>query len=164
MTDGRKGLVKITDALLGEHALLYEMFEHLRVVSAASGATAGEIHAALTATERLLLSHSRIEEELLFPELELHVGQMGPLAVMRSEHRSIDDLLETARQETDAARLSDLIVQLIELAIAHFRKEEMVLFGMAQRFLGDVVLTELGHRWADSRDVALGGDGCLASG
>lgn len=156
--------MKITDALLGEHALLYEMFEHLRAVSATNAGSPAEIRAALAATERLLLSHSRIEEELLFPVLEPHFGQMGPVAVMRSEHRSIDDLLETARREPDAARLSDLVAQLIELVIAHFRKEEMVLFGMAQRFLGDVVLTELGGRWATVRSVTLGGGGCHPSG
>lgn len=155
--------MKITDALLGEHAVLYDLFGHLRNTAVSSGDIA-EIRAAVAVVDKLLLAHARVEEELLFPRLDAHLGQMGPLAVMRSEHKGIDDLLEAARVETDIASLKGLIGRLIELANGHFRKEEMVLFGMAEQFLGEDVLAELGEQWAATRNVSLGGGGCGAFG
>lgn len=155
--------MKITDALLGEHAVLHDLFGHLRNTAKASE-NIDEIRAAVAVVDRLLLSHARIEEELLFPRLDPHFGQMGPLVVMRSEHRGIDDLLAAARGETDLAALKTLIGRLLELASGHFRKEESVLFGMAQQLLGDAVLAELGEEWATARNVAPGGAGCMAGG
>ena len=155
--------MKLTDALLGEHAVLYDLFGHLRNTAVTSDDIA-EIRAAVAVVDRLLLAHAKVEEELLFPRLDAHLGQMGPLAVMRAEHRGIDDLLTAARRETDVASLKNLIGRLLELVYGHFQKEETVLFGMAQQFLGDAVLNELGEEWAAARNVALGGGGCVAAG
>lgn len=155
--------MKITDALLGEHAVLYDLFGHLRNTAVSSGDIA-EIHGAVAAVDRLLLSHARVEEGLLFPRLDAHLGQMGPLAVMRSEHHGIEDLLEAARRETDIASLKTLVGRLLELAYGHFQKEEMVLFGMARQVLGDEVLSELGDEWAAARKVNVNGGGCAAEG
>ncbi|MBE9552592.1 MAG: hemerythrin domain-containing protein [Proteobacteria bacterium] len=155
--------MKITDALLGEHAVLYDLFGHLRNTAVTSDDIA-EIRAAVAVVAKLLLAHARVEEDLLFPRLDAHLGQMGPLAVMRSEHQGIDDLLEAARGETDLASLKSLVGRLLALASGHFRKEETVLFGMAQQFLGDAVLSELGEEWAAARNVTLGGGGCMAAG
>ena len=155
--------MKITDALLGEHAVLYDLFGHLRN-TAATETDAAEIRTTVAVVDRLLLSHARTEEELLFPRLDSHLGQLGPLAVMRSEHRGIEELLEAARGETDIASLKSLVGRLLELVHNHFRKEEMVLFGMAQQFLGDEVLSELGEEWAAARGVTVNGGGCMAAG
>lgn len=155
--------MKITDALLGEHAVLYDLFGHLRNTAVSSGDIA-EIHGAVAAVDRLLLSHARVEEGLLFPRLDALLGQMGPLAVMRSEHHGIEDLLEAARRETDIASLKTLVGRLLELAYGHFQKEEMVLFGMARQVLGDEVLSELGDEWAAARKVNVNGGGCAAPG
>ncbi len=150
--------MRITDALLGEHAVIYELFDYLRDMIAKSD-DIRDIHGASAVVERLLVSHARIEEDLLFPRLEPHLGQMGPLAVMRTEHLRIDDLLETARLETDIATLKSVMGQLLELAYGHFQKEEMMLFAMARQCLSDATLTELGDEWATSRKVIVNGDG-----
>ena len=156
--------MKITDALLGEHAVLHDLFGHLRN-TAVTSENIDEIRAAVAVVDRLLLAHAKVEEELLFSRLDPHFGQMGPLAVMRSEHRGIDDLLAAARGETDLAALKMLIGRLLELASGHFRKEESVLFGMAQQLLGDALLDELGEDWATARNIASGGGGgCMAGG
>ena len=68
----------------------------------------------------------------MFPRLEPHLGQMGPLAVMRAEHRQIDDLLEAAKQETNITALRSVIGKFLDLAYGHFQKEEQVLSGMAR--------------------------------
>lgn len=148
--------MKLTDALLGEHAVIYELFDYLRDTILKSDEIR-DIHGAGAVVERLLVSHARIEEDLLFPRLEPHLGQMGPLAVMRAEHRRIDDLLEAARRETDIAALKSVIGQLLELAYGHFQKEERVLFAMARQCLGEATLTELGDEWAASRNVTVNG-------
>ena len=155
--------MKITDALLGEHAVLYELFNYMRDTALESD-DVREVRAAVSVLERLLLAHARIEEELLFPRLEPHLGQMGPLAVMRSEHRDIDSLLDAARQENDLGALKSLIGRLLALAHGHFQKEEQVLFAMTRRFLDDATLTALGNQWADSRNVTVDGQGCVGVG
>lgn len=154
--------MKLTDALLGEHAVIYELFGYVRD-TVANTKDVQEIQGAVSVLERLLLSHAKVEEDLLFPRLEPHLGQMGPLAVMREEHSGLDDLLKAAKQETDAGALKSVIDQLLELAYGHFQKEEQVLFAMAQRFLDEATLTELGDEWAAHRKVIVDGQGCLGA-
>jgi hemerythrin-like domain-containing protein len=150
--------MKLTDALLGEHAVIHELFGYVRD-TAANTNDVPAIHGAVSVLERLLLSHAKVEEDLLFPRLEPHLGQMGPLAVMREEHRGLDDLLKAAKHETDAGTLKSVIDQLLELAHGHFQKEEGVLFAMARRFLDEATLTEMGDEWAARRKVIVDGQG-----
>jgi len=154
--------MKITDALRGEHAVMYELFEYVRD-TAKNTDDVEEIHGAVSVLERLLLSHAQVEEELLFPRLEPHLGEMGPLAVMISEHRGLEDFIKAAKQETDAGALKSVIDQLLDLAYGHFQKEEGVLFGLAQQFLDEAALTGLGDEWAARRKVAIDGQGCLGA-
>ncbi|MDH3231627.1 MAG: hemerythrin domain-containing protein [Alphaproteobacteria bacterium] len=154
--------MKLTDALRGEHAVLYDVFAYLDETMRNTD-DMQDIRGAVSVVERLLLSHARIEEDLLFPRLEPHLGEMGPLAVMRAEHGRIDGLLDAARQEDDVAALKSLIGELLTLAYGHFQKEESVLFDMAERFLGAATLTELGGQWAAARNVIVKGQGCMAT-
>jgi hemerythrin-like domain-containing protein len=153
--------MKLTDALLGEHAMLYETFDHLRAASA--GGAVGDIRAAMPVLERLLVAHARIEEELLFPSLEPRLGPMGPLAVMRAEHRELDELLRSAKTTDDPAGLRAIVGQLLDLAVNHFRKEETVLFHMAERILDEDALARLGDQWAARRGVTLAPGGCMSA-
>ena len=148
--------MKLTDALLGEHAVIYELFAYLRDTILVSD-DVRDIRGAVPVLERLLGSHARVEENLLFPRLEPHLGETGPLAIMRCEHSEIIDLLEIARQETDIAALKSVIGRLLDLAHNHFQKEERVLFPIAQEFLDEATLTWLGDEWASSRNVTISG-------
>lgn len=154
--------MKLTDALLGEHAVIYELFEYVRDTTANTN-DVQEIHGAVSVLERLLLSHAKVEEDLLFPRLEPYLGQMGPLAVMREEHLGLDELLKASKQETDAGALKSVIDQLLEMAYSHFQKEERVLFAIAQQCLDEATLTELGDVWAARRKVIVDGQGCLGA-
>ncbi len=155
--------MKLTDALLGEHAVLHDLFGHVRETAAKSG-DIGEIRNAVAVLERLLVTHARTEEKLLFSQLDSHLGQMGPLAVMRAEHRGIDDLLAAAGSAPDLAALKATVNELLDLAQGHFQKEEGVLFGMAEQFLDEAVLSELGDQWAAARGVILAGKGPACAG
>ncbi len=164
----RVPFINLTNALLGEHAVIYELFDHVRDTTLTSD-DIRDIHGAVAVVARLLVSHARIEEDLLFSSLELHLGQMGgqmggqmdgqmgPLAMMRAEHLEIDDLLEAAGRETDLAVLRSVVGQLLDLAHYHFQKEEAVLFPMARQCLDEATLTDLGDQWAASRNVTVDG-------
>jgi hemerythrin-like domain-containing protein len=156
--------MKLTDALLGEHAVLHDLFGHVRKTAATSG-DIGEIRNAIAVLERLLVTHARTEETLLFAQLDSHLGRIGPLEVMRAEHRGIDDLLAAAGSATDIAVLKATVGELLDLAQGHFRKEEGVLFGMAEQVLGEAALNELGDQWATARGVILAGagPGCMGA-
>lgn len=149
----------MTDALLGEHGLFQSLFEHLRETMRAEGNDA-ELRGAAAALEAMLTSHAQLEEDLLFPALEPHLGQMGPLAVMRAEHEEIDRILETIRTAESHDLLCAVLRDLVALLKVHFQKEEMVLFGMARNFLDDETLSHLGDQWAERRAVTVDGQGC----
>ncbi|MBT3990138.1 MAG: hemerythrin domain-containing protein [Rhodospirillaceae bacterium] len=154
--------MRLTDALRGEHAILYEIFAGVRETLDESDEIA-VIRTAVALLERNLMSHAAIEDEILFPELDTHIKGMGPLEMMRSEHQGIDEYLEAIRNETDVAQLKKQTGQLLELAFNHFQKEEMALFGMAEQFLSEDELTALGDKWASRRKVDVQGQSCMAA-
>lgn len=151
--------MKLTDALLGEHAVIYELFDFVRdTITKSDDLTV--LRSAITVLERLLVSHAQIEEDLLFPALDPHLGEMGPLTVMRAEHREIHDLLEAVGRAGDVEAVKSIISRLLNVAREHFHKEEQVLFAMARQFLNEEDLTNLGDEWAASRNVIIDGQGC----
>lgn len=154
--------MKITDALLGEHGIIYVLFSYTRDTVNNSN-DLQEISSVMSVLERVLMAHARVEDDLLFPELEPHLGQTGPLAVMRMEHQELEELLGKAKNEKDINSLKSIVTQFLDLGCSHFRKEEMVLFGMAQQVLDEQKLLELGELWADSRNVTIDGQGCLGA-
>jgi len=154
--------MKITDALRGEHGVLYVLFEDVRE-TINDNDNIDVIRKSIATLDRALLSHASIEDTILFPALDPHIGQMGPLDIMRAEHQSVDELLNAARSEQDVAALKSQATQLIELAFGHFQKEEMALFAMAEQFLSEEELTALGDQWAAKRNVEIQGQSCISA-
>ena len=151
--------MKLTDALLGEHGLFYALFEELKTKLAQGD----DVRPLMDAIGTTLEQHAQIEERMLFPALDPHIGEMGPLAVMRDEHRQIDGFLADIRDAADDADLAPLIHGLLEVIYSHFQKEEMILFHLAEQFLGEQTLSELGADWAIERKVNLDTGGCAAA-
>lgn len=92
------------------------------------------------------LCHHGKEEDLLFTELEAQgmPRDTGPIAVMLHEHRegralvgAMSGVLERARQGDEAAlaRLVDAGRGYVDLIRGHIRKEDDVLFGIADRIV-----------------------------
>jgi len=151
--------MKLTDALLGEHAVLYDLFNLTReTINNEDDITA--LGSIVSVMERLLVAHAEAEEALLFPALQPHLGEMGPLAVMHAEHEEIIRLLEAAGEASDAETIKSTISRLLSVTLDHFHKEEQVLFGMARQFIDEEALTALGDQWADRRKVVIDGQGC----
>lgn len=147
--------MKITEALLGEHGVFYAQFDHLeQAVPAASALELVQSQAALLTAA--LATHAGLENELLFSALDPHLGQMGPLAVMRMEHDEIENTLGQVQEARDLAQAQHLVLHAMRVARDHFAKEEQVLFPMAHQVLDEERLAQLGTQWAERRGVIAG--------
>jgi len=108
-------------------------------VAAFSGFLAGEV-----------ARHFTLEEEALFPLLGRHLShEMGPLAIMLSEHaqfRQLQDGLLHALDSGDRHRQDTCARALIELLRTHIAKEDNVLFPMAEHLLGPDEKAEVDRR------------------
>lgn len=153
-------VMKLTDALLGEHGLFYVMFEHLE--QAAQRATSTEqLAAAFGPIAAAILAHAQTEEEQLFPALEAVGLREGPLSVMRAEHAEIDRLVLGIPGSKTLDDAKDGVRSLLALLREHFGKEENVLFPMSEKLLAEAQLCEMGERWSGERGVVIdGGGGC----
>lgn len=145
--------MRITDALLGEHGVLYGVLDHVEAELDA-GADAGPLAALLRS---VLHAHARTEDELLFDEMASEAyGGGGPAAAMIEEHREVAGLLErssTAR----GSELTDLLREVVSLARRHFRREEEAAFPLAEEVFDAGRLGELGADWGARRAVVLRG-------
>lgn len=144
--------MKITDAFLAEHAMLYAQFDYLQQATPAA-ANLAVVHSQAATMTATLASHAHLEDELLFTTLDAQMGPMGPVAVMRMEHDQIEALLEQVLAAQELAAAQRLMQQTLQLARIHFAKEEQVLFPMAQQVLDERTLTQLAGQWAQRRGV-----------
>ncbi len=146
--------MRIIDAFLGEHAIFYAQFNHLKQ-TVPHAETLAQVKSQAAMLAAALASHANLEEELLFTILEPRIGPMGPLAVMRMEHEKIEQILEHLPDVSDLEQASQLLLQCIEIAREHFAKEEQILYRMAVQTLPPETLVELGAQWAARRAVTL---------
>ncbi len=144
--------MQITQALLGEHGVLYALFEHVEA-GVPGMETLADVQRAGTTLIATLGSHARIENEILFPALEPQLGPGGPLPVMREEHDEIEAALNDVVNATSYDAALSQLRYAIRIARDHFAKEEQVLFGMAQQMLSASELDRLGAMWAETRRV-----------
>jgi regulator of cell morphogenesis and NO signaling len=139
----------ITNALLGEHGVIYQLLDHL---TSRPFDSVEEAHVQAAELAAGLATHARIEDDLLFVALEAELGPNGgPLAVMREEHAEVEATLERLTQVEDLQEAEALAGHLVQVAREHFEKEEQVLFPMAEQLLGEEALRSLGAQWAAQR-------------
>lgn len=145
--------MKITDAFLGEHGVIYVILDH---IDAALDAGADpRPHAALL--RAVLHAHATAEDDLLFDEMaRLTDGTGGPAGTMMEEHRKVSELLERTRT-ADGGELADLLREIAAVARTHFRREEEAAFPLAERLFDVERLGALGAEWGDRRAVELEG-------
>jgi iron-sulfur cluster repair protein YtfE (RIC family) len=140
--------------LQAEHARFMEAFaaleEWLRKAQAATPLSQQEWQQARERFEsfaREVALHIRKEEQVLFPALEAYLPRdVGPLAVLRGEHRDISghlgNLLESLgvlASEPENRRAGQSFLNagraMLQLVYDHLYKENRVLFPMVARFL-----------------------------
>lgn len=147
--------MKITEALLGEHGVLYAQFDHLEQ-GVLAAETPAQVHAQAALLRAAIESHAGLEDELLFIALEPYLGtQTGPLAVMRMEHDEIERILARVLDSRGLTEARNLLLRVVQLAREHFAKEEQVLYPMAEQVLNEDTLTQQGRLWAERRHVSL---------
>jgi iron-sulfur cluster repair protein YtfE (RIC family) len=144
--------MKLTDGLLGEHAVFYAQFDHMeQVVPAAEGVA--EIRTQSAMLTAALATHAGLEEELLFQSLDPYPEAGGPLNVMRAEHQEIENTLEQIPGIAELEIAQQRLLHVVYTARQHFAKEEQILFKLAGQLLGEEVLRDLGTQWALRRKV-----------
>jgi hemerythrin-like domain-containing protein len=87
-----------------------------------------------------LVNHFEIEEQILFPALRRHMGDLPLIAELIGQHRELERIFERLRTGPSA----ELLEQMCALLTAHIRREENELFQQAQAQVPEAVLGELG--------------------
>ena len=88
--------MKITEALLAEHAVFHNLFDYTERTVPKLKAV-GEVRSLARLMESLLAAHSRTEEELLVQPLEHCLEQIGQCETFHQEHEEIDHNLKQAQ-------------------------------------------------------------------
>ncbi len=87
-----------------------------------------------------LVNHFEIEEQILFPAIQINLGKLPLVDSLIAQHRQVEDLIAQLRSTPAAA----LLERLCGLLAEHIRREESDLFQMAQSRLPESTLRELG--------------------
>ncbi|HET8643899.1 MAG TPA: hemerythrin domain-containing protein, partial [Vicinamibacteria bacterium] len=128
----------VNEALAWDHDRL-EAIEARAFERHAAGDTEGAC-AAWAEFSYGLRRHIRFEEDLLFPAFEAATGMApdaGPTAVMRSEHRWIEELIEAVAEAlAGGGAVLPIRVELQRVLGGHNMKEEQVLYPLTDGRLG----------------------------
>lgn len=144
--------MKITDALLGEHGAFYAQFDRIEEQLPVCRDVA-EVREQAALLASALVSHARLEDELLFGAMAAANGDPGLLDAMETEHGAIADRLSRAQGTADLTLARNELLEAVSLARDHFAKEERLAFPLADALLSASVLRDLGDAWAIRRDV-----------
>lgn len=146
--------MNIIDALIGEHAALLTVFDHIQRFQ--PGWQLAQFGEACLLLESLLATHAFLEDELLFDPITTDRGRFAEtLRLMREEHDELRRLVSDLKHAETVPDARRLLNRLIEATREHFAVEERVLFGMAAEAIGAPRLHKLGEEWALRRQLSL---------
>jgi hemerythrin-like domain-containing protein len=143
--------MNITEALLAEHAVLQQLFDH--VEEELTGITTLEsLQLVARLIERLLHAHGEAEEELVLCALDHSLEDQGRRERFHQEHQELDERFRQIQATTDLPTARRLLYGALTATRKHFKFEEESLFPFAGRVLGADLLLELGQFRALARD------------
>jgi hemerythrin-like domain-containing protein len=142
--------MKITEALLAEHLVFHNMFDHIEA-TVPKLKTLAEVKTLAALMESGLKAHSDTEDELFIGPLEHCFEQIGQRDAFLEEHQEIDDSLRTLRQAKQLKQARQLLLAAVAYSRRHFDKEERIVFPMAERVLNEKTLKALGQTWMEQR-------------
>lgn len=146
--------MKITEALLAEHVVFHNLFDHLeRCVPKVR--TLAEVKLLSALLDTMLRTHSKVEDRLLFDPLEAAFSQMGQADNFHEEHEEIESGLDSIVSVRTVAEAKRRLLQTVVLSRKHFDKEERIVFPLAEKQLSAKSLTTLGRRWEEQRTVPI---------
>jgi hemerythrin-like domain-containing protein len=145
--------MKITQALLAEHVVFHNLFDHIEK-AAPRLRTLAEVRALSQLLGRLLDVHSKVEDILLVEPLEPSLHQLGQHENFHSEHHEIDKNLVAVQNAKQVVLARQCLLRAVAVARRHFDKEERIVFPLAEKILNPKTLIALGKRWeAERRDL-----------
>ncbi len=150
--------MKITHALLGEHGAIYPLLDLVEE----TGATAGlvEIKTQARLLHAALISHADIEDALLRPAIESYLPRPAPApdgSISPTDHQAIGAGLRSVIEAGNAEQARRLLTDTVFMIRKHFKKEEKIIFAIAERQLSAEFQDELGARWAALRKLTVNG-------
>lgn len=145
--------MKITEALLSEHVVFHNLFDHVER-QAPKLKTMAEARALAGLVESLLKSHSDVEEELLIEPLEHCLEQIGQRDTFHQEHEEIDENLRRAQATRHLKQARACLLAAVVSSRKHFDKEERIVFPLAEKLLKSRTLTDLWKTWSEQRNRA----------
>jgi hemerythrin-like domain-containing protein len=144
--------MKITEALLAEHVVFHNIFDHIeRVVPKLK--TLGEVVGWAELMENLLLAHGKAEEDLVFAPLNHYLEQIGQRDSFEHEHREIDNSLLRVKTAKRLPEARQLLLRAVTASRKHFDREERIVFPLAEKVMKKETLVELGKVWMKQRDA-----------
>jgi iron-sulfur cluster repair protein YtfE (RIC family) len=144
---GMRGYDSITAYLSADHARLDQLFDDC--IELAGSHALDEVRVEFGRFHDGMKRHIALEESIVFPVFDERTGIVGPLTVMRSEHRLIAELLGRGRLALDHGDLdafNAVVPTLKELLQAHNRKEERILYPRTDAALADEERRDLAAR------------------
>jgi hypothetical protein len=146
--------MKITEALLVEHQVFHNLFDHVEK-TAPKLKTVAEVKSVAALIETMLIAHSKTEDDLFIKPLEPSFEQLGHCETFHHEHDLIEENLELVRQTKNVKQARHLLLTTVLLCRSHFDKEERIVFPLAERILKSKTLLDLGQTWLNRRNTAL---------
>lgn len=147
--------MKITEALLAEHAVFHTLFDHLERALPRTHSL-NEVKALGEVLESALTAHSKAEDLLLLDPLEHCLQELGQSDTFHHEHQEISDNLKMVQTVRNVRQARIRLQDALTWSRAHFEKEERFIFPMAEKVLSTRTLAELGERWHKERKVITG--------
>jgi len=142
--------MNILDGLLGEHAALLTLYEHLEQNAAHMDLRRLRETGALL--ERVVMVHSVAEDCFLFDAVPTAEGGLrDALLAMRLEHKQLAQEFDHLRATANEAAARGCLQRIFESVREHFEVEERVLFPFAARQISAEKLEELGSAWKRRR-------------
>ena len=146
--------MKITEALLAEHQVFHNLFDHLER-AAPKLRTLAEIKTVAAMLEAAMTAHSKTEDELFIGPLDHCFEQLGQCQTFHEEHDGIDRELQALKAARDVRKARQLLLTVVATSRSHFDKEERIVFPLAERVLKSKTLLELGDQWMKRREATL---------
>ena len=144
--------MKITEALLAEHVVFHNLFDHIeRTLPRLK--TLPEIRSLARLLEALLESHARAEDHLIIEPLEHCFEQLGQRETFHQEHVEIEENVRHAQTSRDLKKSRRHLLAAVLASRKHFDKEERIVFPMAEKILKSKTLTALGKSWVRQRNL-----------
>lgn len=144
--------MKITEALLAEHVVFHNLFDHVERVLP-NVTSLSEIRTLSELLDAMLRIHSSMEALLLIDPMEATFSQMGQAENFHDEHHEIESDLNSVKSARRLAHAKRILLAAVLLCRKHFDKEERIVFPLAERHLSGKSLLFLGKRWEEQRTV-----------